>query len=407
MKVSRYVAVATCFLILAVTIAACGSSSGGDDGSGSPIKIGASLSKTGALGELGANQAAGYQYAVESVNEEGGLDVGGEKRKVELEVTNNQSEPQAAAEQVRSLILKNEVTALLGACAPDFVIPQGLVADRERIPYVDTCVPQRAFVAGNPEGWTYSWANFFDEHEQAANFMKVLASAPSNKKVALFTDTEPDGKVELPLYESAAEAAGLEVVGSYTFPPDTTDFSSFIAEAKSAGAELIMAQVIPPAAIALVKQVKSLKYTPQALAISKGADTAAFTEALGPISNGTVMDEQFLPGKYPGSQEFDDAMSGKLGDPVSIDFAALGYAAAQTLFQAIEEAESTDPDAINEALASLSMTTILGPVKFNEEHVNSTPMKYAITQWVNGGELAYIEPPLDGAKLEVPPGGLK
>ncbi len=406
MKLSRYVVVTACVLIVAVAVAACGSSSDGDSGSG-PIKIGASLSKTGALGELGANQAAGYEYAVESVNKEGGIDVGGEKRKVELAVTNNQSEPQAAAEQVRSLILKNEVAALLGACAPDFVIPQGLVADRERIPYVDTCVPQRAFVAGNPEGWTYSWANFFDEHEQAENFIKVLSSAPSNKKIALLTDTEPDGKVERPLYASAAEAAGLEVVGDYTFPPDTTDFSSFIAEAKSSGAQLIMAQVIPPAAIALVKQIKSLKYTPQAVAISKGADTAAFPEALGPISNGTIMDEQFLPGKYPGSEEFNKAMSSKLGDPVSIDFAALGYAAAQTLFQAIEEAESTDPDAINEALANLSMTTILGPVKFNDEHVNSTPMKYAITQWVNGGELAYIEPPLHGAKLEAPPGGLK
>lgn len=407
MKVSRYVVVTACVLILAIAIAACGSSSDDGGGSGDPIKIGTSLSKTGALGELGANQAAGYQYAVENVNKEGGIDVGGEKRKVELSVSNNQSEPQAAAEQVRSLILKDEVDALLGSCAPDFVIPQGLVADRERIPYVDTCVPQRAFVAGNPEGWTYSWANFFDEHEQAANFMKVLASAPSNKKVALFTDTEPDGKVERPVYAAAAEAEGLEVVGDYTFPPDTTDFSSFIAEAKSAGAELIMAQVIPPAAIALVKQIKSLKYTPQVVAISKGADTAAFPEALGPISNGTVMDEQFLPGKYPGSEEFNEAMSPKLGDPVSVDFAALGYAAAQILFQAIEEAESTDPDAVNEALANLSMTTILGPVKFNEDHVNSTPMKYAITQWVNGGELAYIEPSLDGAKLEAPPSGLK
>lgn len=406
MTTARWAIAAICGLLIGLTATACGSSSGGNTSSG-PIKIGASLTTTGDLAEFGINQTAGYEMAVEKVNENGGLDIGGEKRKVDLKIVNNGTDPNVGAEQTRTLILKDEVNALVGPCAPDLVIPQALVADRERIPYVDACVPQRAFAAGNPEGWQYSWANFFDEQEQATNYMKVLSNAPSNKKLAIFTDTEPDGKTERPIYQKEAEAQGLEVVGDYTFPPGTTDFSSFISEAESSGAQLVMAQVIPPDAVALVKQMKSLGFKPQVLAITKGADTIAYPKALGRVSAGTVMDQEYLPGKYPGSAEFSEEMLKKLGDPVSVEFAAFAYGAAQTLFKAMEEAESIEPTAVNEALGELKMTTILGPVEFTTEHINAHPVLFAITQWVGGEKLAYIEPSLKGAKLEVPTAGLR
>ena len=52
---------------------------------------------------------------------------------------------------------------------------------------------------------------------------KALAAVKSNKKVVLFTDSQPDGVVERPLYEAAFKAAGLDVVGDYTFPVGTTE----------------------------------------------------------------------------------------------------------------------------------------------------------------------------------------
>lgn len=75
--------------------------------------------------------------------------------------------------------------------------------------------------------------------------------ATSNKKVALFTDTEPDGVVERGLYKEAFAAAGLEIVGDYTFPVGTSDFSSFISDAKSKDADLVAGRMIPPDGIAL------------------------------------------------------------------------------------------------------------------------------------------------------------
>jgi branched-chain amino acid transport system substrate-binding protein len=54
---------------------------------------------------------------VDEVNEAGGLDVGGERRPVELVIQDNQTSPDLASEQARSLILQHEAVALPGTCS--------------------------------------------------------------------------------------------------------------------------------------------------------------------------------------------------------------------------------------------------------------------------------------------------
>jgi branched-chain amino acid transport system substrate-binding protein len=389
-------------------LAACGSSgssSGGSGGSG-PIKVGLSTQLTGALAEFGTNQKVGFELAVDQANKAGGVEVGGKKRKVELTILDNRSDPSTAAQQARSLILKNGVQALVGPCAPDFVVPQGLIAERQRVPYVATCVPQRAFLGGNKAGWKYSWASFFDEQSQATNMAKAAASAPSNKKIVLFTDTEPDGKTERPLYQEAIKGQGLKLVGDYTFPPGTTDFSSFINKAKRAGAQLVIAQMIPPDAIALVKQMKSLSFKPAALDISKGADIAGWPKVMGPLADGTIMDQEFLPEANESSKYVQAALYPKDKVQPAVAAGASGYSAMQILFAAMKKAGSSDPQKVNKALAGLKISTAQGEVQFGENHVNQTPVIFAITQY-QGGKLVYINPSIAGGKLVSPTAGLR
>ena len=91
LSVPKMVAVGAFGLLLAAGAAACGSSSSGSSSSsasrgggatktaatGSPVKIGASLTLTGALSTFGTEQTTGYDYAVNQVNSQGGLDLGG------------------------------------------------------------------------------------------------------------------------------------------------------------------------------------------------------------------------------------------------------------------------------------------------------------------------------------------
>jgi Periplasmic binding protein len=121
-----------------------------------------------------------------------------------------------------------------------------------------------------------------------ADAARTLASVPSNKKVVLFTDSEPDAVVERPLYMAAFTTDGLDVVGDYTFPAGTTNFSSFIADAQASGAQLLAGQMTPADGVALWKQLKSVSFHPQAAFLAEASDADSWWRSLGGVAQDTL-----------------------------------------------------------------------------------------------------------------------
>lgn len=381
-----------------------GGASGG--GSGDPVILGSSLSMTGSLGQFGVALKSGYEQLVADVNAAGGLDVGGTKRPVQLVVLDNRSDPNTTTQQVRELVLNNSAVAVLGACTPPVVIPGALAAEQQKVPFVTSCNPVNAFQAGNPAGWKYSWDLFFSENEQAKHAMQSLAKTDSNKKLALFTDNEPDGVAERPLYKAAAEAAGLTVVGDYTFPVGTTDYSSFINDAKSKGADLVAAQIIPPDGIALWKQMKATAFSPKAAFVAKAATGASWGQALGPVAEGTLTEAWWSPqvGKANSAHLVDTLGKTFAGNFSDLNISVLGYTTANITTDAITAAGSTEADKVNAALAKTDKDYPNGRIKFDDKHTAVLPF-LLLMQW-QGGKVVQVDPAIEGVTFQTPVKGL-
>jgi len=397
-----------------VTLAACSSGTadapaggGGASGaSGDPVVLGSSLSMTGPLGQFGVALKAGYEQLVSDVNAAGGLDVGGTKRQVQLKVLDNRSDANTTTQQVRELVLRNSAVAVLGACTPPVVIPGALAAEQQKVPFVTSCNPVNAFQAGNPAGWKYSWDLFFSENEQAKHAMESLAQAQSNKKLVLFTDNEPDGVAERPLYKAAAEAVGLTVVGDYTFPVGTTDYSSFINDAKAKGADLVAAQMIPPDGIALWKQMKASAFAPKAAFVAKAATGASWGQGLGDVAEGTLTEAWWSPqvGKA-NSKHLEDTLGKTFaGNFSDLNIAVLGYTTANITTDAISAAGSTDAEKVNAALAKTDKDYPNGRITFGDKHTAVLPF-LLLMQW-QGGKVAQASPQVEGVTFQVPVKGL-
>lgn len=389
--------------VAAMTLTACGDPSGGGSGSSDEIVLGASLSLTGPLGGLGQNNKAGYEYAVEKINADGGIEVDGEKVKVKLVVLDNQSDPSLASSQARELVLKEGATALLGACTPPISIPIAQVAEKEKVPMVGSCLPTHAFLEGSESGWEYAWNIFFTEEDQATTAIKMFDQLQSNKKVAVFTDTQPDGIVERELYKKAAADAGYEVVGDYSFPVGTTDFASFVTDAKSKGAQLVIAQAPPPESIALWKAMKALELKPVAAFSAKSAAGQAWKE-LAEVGNGTLTEGFWSPtGGFPDAEELEKDLPADLLPTVGDrGIAVLNLTDVMVIADAITEAGSAEADAINEAIGKTDKTYPAGPVKF-ENNAAVTP--HFGLQWVDG-EMVQVEPNV-GTAIVSPTTGLQ
>ena len=401
---------------LALAVAACSGASGASDASGASgagssssggtIVIGATLSLTGSLGVSGQPLKAGYEQEITDVNAAGGIAIGGTKEKLKLVVLNNGSDPSTASSQASELVQQDHAVALLGSATAPIVTTTAVVAEQLHVPFLTSLMPVEAFASGDKDGWKYSWDLFYDEQQQAADAAKALASVPGNKKVVLFTDNEPDGVAERPLYKAAFKADGLDVVGDYTFPVGTTDFSSFIADAKAKGAQLLAGQMAPADGVALWKQLKSAEFHPRAAFLATASDTDSWWQSLGSLAQDTLSEGYWSPSQAsPGQLATITPTLGKkyAGSP-DYGTAAVGYALAEVLTDALAKAGSANPGKLNTAISQSDAQTTAGLIKFSQStHSAITP--YYITQWQNG-KLVQVRPLASGATFEVPAAGL-
>ncbi|MDH6424281.1 branched-chain amino acid transport system substrate-binding protein [Aurantimicrobium minutum] len=377
----RMMAVAALVATSSLLLAGC-AASGGEGESTEPIVIGTTLSLTGPLQAFGTNLEIGYETAIEEINAAGGIEVDGVQRPIELIVQDNASDGDKAAEQARSLVLDDGAVALLGAATPPITIPVSAAAEQLKVPVISSITPIRAFLGGNPDGYKYAWDVFFDEVQMTQTQFQAADTITTNKKVALFTDQEEDGIVMGGIWETVAPEAGYEIVYRGEFPVGNANFASQVSAAMAANAEVVIAQVIPPDGIALLKEMKAQGYDPQIMFMEKAGNTGGFPTITEGLANGVMAANWYAAGMgLDREQEFIDKFSAQLGG-VNSDLGTLvcGYSIAQVLFDAIKAAGSTDPAAINDAIGKTDGTFPAGKIKFSADHVASLPAVQ--TQWV-------------------------
>jgi branched-chain amino acid transport system substrate-binding protein len=409
MRGKRWLAMGLATLGAASGVVGCGgggsSGSGGGGGSGGTIVIGATIPLTGSLAAFGAQEKIADQMLVDEVNAKGGITVDGSKKKVKLVILDSKSDPNTTTTQARTLAIQDHAVGFFGTIAPPLVIPLSSVADQLHIPMTHH-TPIQAWLGGRKGGWKYSWDVFFNEPQMTTTQFKAADETQTNKRVVLFTDTDPDGIVMGGLWSKTAPDYGYKVVAHEKFPEGTTDFSSYIKDAQDAKAEILIAQMIPPDAIALWKQMKAAGYQPKVAVCEKCSYNEGWGKALGDVANGTLVADIWSPAfKYPDAAKL-EAVKSKVGGKVNpgVSGIAMSYTVGKVLLDAIAKAGSTNADKINAALAATNGLYPTGKVKFNGQHYSAIPAVQ--TQWRDGATVV-VWPKVDGGStLEAPVAGL-
>jgi branched-chain amino acid transport system substrate-binding protein len=393
MRSKAFVAAATCVALL-FAIAGCGSSSsGGGDSDSATIKVGASLPLSGPLAGFGSFVKWGYQHAVSEANAAGGITVDGKKKKVQLILLDDKTDPNTTANNTTRLITRDKVDAMLGSCTPALVNAGALVADRQKVPLVTGCDPLEAFKSVKPQ-WNYVWDLFFDEPELAALPFQTLKAqgldGKTNKKVAILHDNGPDGQVVGgQLWPAMAKQFGYTVVQNSSFPVDATQFGSLIQNAKSAKADVLLVDAVTPPAIAMRKQMAAANYKPKVIVVEKGAEPVQYAQALGKLADGVLVGGYWDPSlPYPGAKELGAQYEKETGQTQSQHIAD-STTAAQVLLDAIKAAGTTDKEKVNAAIKKTNKTYVAGPIQFDAKH--TAKLKLVEDQW-QGGKAIVVGP---------------
>jgi branched-chain amino acid transport system substrate-binding protein len=353
---------------------------------------------SGPLASFGAFEKWGYQHAVDSANAKGGIKINGTMRKVNLVLLDDKTDPNQVVNNVTKLITQNHVDALLGSCTDSLVEPGALVADRNSVPMVTPCASTNQFAA--TKNWTWAWDLFFNSEQLTETPFNTVdeLGLQTNKKVAIIHSNGLNetviGGQEWPKW---AAKHGWTVAYNTALPADTSQFTSAVEQAKSSGADMVLAVFPPPAAIALRKQMAAANYSPKILAIEEGGEPLAFAQALGSLANGVMVggywDSSF---PYPGAKEIRQQFEAETKQTYSQHIADT-YTAAQVLLDAFTRAGTLDKTAVNKEIGLTDQTYVVGPIKFGADHTSTLPM--VEEQWQNGANV--IIAPKDRATATV------
>ncbi|WP_421521905.1 amino acid ABC transporter substrate-binding protein [Ochrobactrum quorumnocens] len=335
-----------------------------------PFKVGITVSNSGNFMLASQSGERGVRMWVDDVNRRGGIELGGEKRPVELVVLDDRSDKTMVPRVYETLISGNKVDVLMA-------------------PFGSTLTGVAATVAERNNKFLMSWSASADEIYQQGYKNIVSAVVPSSlipstnlrllkdagvKKIAIIHVDEsfPAGLAAAAVKD--AKEMGFEVVMDETYQKGTKDFSVLLQKAKALGAEAFYPHSYEVDSVLMARQMQELDIhfdnvyfmygsTPQFMELGKLAEFVTSHTQYSPNAKWNITDglknEEFV-NRY--KELFPKAS-------YSEDFqTVLAYGAAVALERLVSEAQSIEPAVLKQKALEMGgkITTISGNFAIDE-----------------------------------------
>ncbi len=348
------------------------------------IKFGAPLSLTGSLNNESKQTQQGYEIWKDFVNAAGGIKVGGKAYKVDITYYDDESKQDKSAQLAERLIKEDKVNFLLGPYGTNSTKTVSAIAEQNKIPMVEGNGAAESIFS---QGYKYTFGVLSPSGNYLKGVVEALAAQnPKPKTVALLSANDSFSVEVADATKKLAEKNGMQVVLYEKYPDKETNLTNQANNAKNSGADVLLNSGHFNEAVALVKAVKELKYSPVAMGFSVGPGLPEFGDNLKTDASFIFSGAQWTPAvTYKGddvfgtSRKYYDEFKKKFGNDPSYQ-AADGTACGIAFQKAIEKAGSLEPQKVRDALAALDINTFYGQVKFDERGANIyKPM--VVEQW--------------------------
>ncbi len=397
-------------LVMVFALAACGGE-GGTTTSADPnannsdnsqasgdnvIKIGVFEPLTGDSGPGGKQEMLGMQYA-HSLRPT--VEINGVEYSIELVPGDNQSDGTKAATAASSLISEG-VSVVLGTYGSSSAINAAPIFEENQVPAIGvTCTNPQVTMGNN----YYFRTCFIDPFQGTvlANYAFEQLGATKVYTLGEMGNDYDTGVINY--FTEAFEALGGTTVAD-NFPKNNADFTSYLNKAVNEGVDAILIPVSIAYSTQIISQAKDMNLEIPVL----GSDTLDNNTVLAAAQGSNV--ELIVTTFYNegGDTEFDagfkewinsdpDNLTNNGNNDMIAAVSVMGYDAYNVALDAIERAQSTDPNDIYEALKTTDWDGITGNIKFDEEGDAIRDLAYikiadtANNTWINGGTQTVAE----------------
>jgi branched-chain amino acid transport system substrate-binding protein len=339
--------------------------------SGEPIKIGFGMSLTGPLSANGKSSLLAMKIWEEDTNAKGGL-MG---RPVKLVYFDDQSNPSTVPGIYTKLLDVDKVDLIVSGYASGQIAPAMPIAMSKKKVFIslfgtginDEFKYDRYFsmIPNGPTPKPAFTRGFFKVAEAQNPKPQTIAIAMAD---AEFGRNACEGAVE------NAKAAGFKIVYQRRYPPATTDFAPIVRAVQATNPDLFVVCSYPLDSVGMVKAMNEIGFKPKMWGGAMvGLQATVFKTQLGPLLNGLVNFETWLPAKtmaFPGSLELIEKYQKRAAaegvDPLGYYMPVWAYAYLQVLGDAVNATKSLDDGKLADYIRKTTFKTTVGDVKFGK-----------------------------------------
>jgi branched-chain amino acid transport system substrate-binding protein len=370
-----------------------------------PITIGFAEALTGSLAAVGKSGILAMQIWAEDINAKGGL-LG---RTVKLVFYDNQSNPANVPGLYVKLLDVDHVDLVLSGYATNMAAPAMPIVIAHNKLYLSLFSLAINAVFHYPRCFAMIATGPDPKIAFSRGFFEIAASlTPKPQTLAIvgadaeFARNATDGA------RQNAAAAGLKIVYDKAYPPTTTDYAPVLRAVRATNPEVIFVASYPADTAGILRAAAEMGLTARMFGGSLvGLQTAALKTQLGPLMNGVVLGEQWVPTpalQYPGVMDFLEVYRSRAAvegvDPLGVFLPPFAYARMQVLQQAVTGAGSLDDDKLADYLRTHTFKTIVGEITYGKDGEWAEP-RLVWTQFrgIKGTDLAQFENPAIEAVL--------
>jgi branched-chain amino acid transport system substrate-binding protein len=366
----RWTAVIAAMLFCGLAVADLGSARAAEQNE--PIRIGFGESQTGSLAAIGKTGILAMEIWAEQVNAAGGL-LG---RPVKLVYYDTQSNPANVPGIYVKLLDVDHVDFVLSGYATNMAAPaMPIVINHNKLFlslfalavnsefHYPRCF---AMIATGPDPKRAFSQGFFDLAMSLDPKPTTLAILGAD---AEFARNATDGA------RANAKAAGLKIVYDGSYPPTTTDYAPVVRAVRATNPDLIYVASYPTDTAGILRNSAEMGLKTRMFGGSLvGLATSAMKTQLGPLLNGIVLGEQWVPApklRFPGVMDFLQIYRAKAVaagvDPLGVFLPPFAYARMQVLEQAVKATGTLDDGKLAAYIQAHEFKTVVGTVAYGKD----------------------------------------
>ena len=362
---------------------------------GKTLVFGGSVPLSGAAAETGLNVNNGYITAASYLNDVlGGVEIAGEKYKIELKLFDDASDPARATTLIQRQ-LDDGTDFFLGSFGSNIVLPTAAITERAKKPMVQTGGGSDAIFT---KGFKYVFGMYpraTRQFSSAAALFKSLQPTPQTYSVIYtndaFSKTAGEG-VRL-----SCDAAGFKRLDSFELPAKPTDVSSVLGSVRANTPDLLVCVMHDQDSLLVARQMIASGTNAKLLFQGLGPQLASFREALGKYSEALLCStywDETVPYKdkfFGDSKKFMEYYKTKFTRPVAYHTAGAA-ACIETYILAMQAAKSIKAEAVRDALAAADYETFYSRIKFTPEGDGDAIIMGSMIGQVMKGKLEIVFP---------------